>query len=275
MEHNQNILNLIIKAQYTVLTQEEANTLQQALLLKNDMQNLGKPLNDDEKAMLKALKKTVSQEDIKKLATGNNGKRESSYLSWAQITKALTENLGKENWSMTDLTEESVTKVENDKGYLVHVTVSLFGGKIVETMSLPVMDSGNNPITLEPYDYTTKYGTKTVEGIDSFNLYKNYQRCFVKAIAVATGLGIELYTGEDLPSDNDGDEEGTKTPTEQPKKTLKGGLKKPNTSNASNDSDAPATEETTDTEASQTGKTGLKKKLNKRSAPAGEEEESF
>lgn len=272
MEHNQTILNLIIKAQYAVLTQEEANTLQQALLLKNDMQNLGKPLTDEEQKKLKALKNAVSADDIKKLATGNNGKRELSYLSWAQITKALTENLGKENWSMTDLTEESVTKVENDKGYLVHVTVSLFSGKIVETMSLPVMDSGNNPITLEPYDYTTKYGTKTVEGIDSFNLYKNYQRCFVKAVAVATGLGIELYTGEDLPSDNDGDEKGTKTPTEQPRKTLKGGLKKANTSN---DSDASATEGTDNAETSQTSKTGLKKKLNKRTAPAGEEEESF
>ena len=191
-----------------VLSDEEYASLENELKKGDEFQNQGVPLTKEEKQMLDNLKKTVSAEDIKTLS---NGKTDLSYLSWAQISKSLTECLGKENWYMTDLDESSVTRAPNNSGYFVHVTISLFRGKIIEIMSLPVMDGANKPIKDASYKYQTKYGEKTVEALDSFNLYKNYQRCFVKAVAVATGLGIELYTGEDLPEIDDKEN----TPTEK------------------------------------------------------------
>ena len=200
------IYSQILNKAVSVLSAEEYEKLESTINSLDGMRNFGKPLDEKEKKMLENLKKAVSVDDIKILS---NGKKDLKYFSWAQISKALTECLGKENWDATDLTADKVQKVVG--GYLIHVTINLFNGKIVETMSLPVMDNANMPIKDEAYTYETRFsGKKTVEALDSFNLYKNYQRCFVKAVAVATGCGIELYTGEDLPENvNDAPQEAT------------------------------------------------------------------
>lgn len=229
---NKYLINGILRKISSVLTEEEFKEVEESFEFRDENIHYGEPLTDDEKKMMDNLSKQITAEDIKKL---DNGKTKLNYLSWAQITKALNTALGRENWSMTDLTPDSVTETPNNSGYLVHVTVNLFRGKIIGTMSLPVMDALNQPIMAEPYEYSTKWGNKTVESIDSFNLYKNYQRCFVKNIACITNLGIELYTGEDLPSqDEDGEPKQSKKSqdkTQEPQKKLGKLGKKPTQSN--------------------------------------------
>ena len=60
------------------------------------------------------------------------------------------------------------------------------------------MDSNNNAMKDKPYEYTTKYGTKTVDSADMFDINKTIMRCLVKNLAMF-GLGLYIYAGEDLP----------------------------------------------------------------------------
>ena len=53
---------------------------------------------------------------------------------------------------------------------------------------------------LAPYTYTTKNGEKSVEGISMFDINKTIMRCLVKNLAMF-GLGLYIYSGEDLPED--------------------------------------------------------------------------
>jgi hypothetical protein len=65
---------------------------------------------------------------------------------------------------------------------MVSCTVTAFGKPI--TMHLPVMDHKN----------------QAVKNPDAFIVNKNMMRCLVKAIA-CHGLGISVYAGEDLPTE--------------------------------------------------------------------------
>ena len=247
---NNNILNLIVKAQYQVLTAEEAETLQkalrvnmtpeelfEALMLKEDLVNRGKALDEKEKAMLKELKGRIKADDVKKLSNGKN--KELSYLSWAQICHILNDVLGKENWAKSPLVPLAVQELVDNTGYNVYVGISLFKGKLTLLQELCVMDSGNNPIKRTAYSFKRKDYTVNVEGIDSFNLNKNHQRCFVKGIAVLTDLGIELYTGEDLPNPDD-----EKAPADEKKTTPKTDKKSTNGDTKKTPKETPKKDET-------------------------------
>ena len=72
--------------------------------------------------------------------------------------------------------------------------------KITYEMWLPVMDEKNKAMKIDQYEYSTKYGKKTVESISMFEVNKAIMRCLVKNLAMF-GLGIKVYTGEDLPQE--------------------------------------------------------------------------
>lgn len=107
-------------------------------------------------------------------------------------------------------------------GFMVSTTVII--GEESHSMWLPVMDSANNAMKAEPYDYKVKnpnfkyakydkmrggyfdkYGNqqeefiiKHVEAATMFDVNKAIMRCLVKNLAMF-GLGLYIYAGEDLP----------------------------------------------------------------------------
>lgn len=99
-----------------------------------------------------------------------------SYLSWAWAVDRLLREDPAANW------EYHEPKYFGDT-VMVSVTVTAFGKPI--TMQLPVMDNKNNAI----------------KSPDARKISDSQMRCLVKAIA-CHGLGLYIYAGEDLPTDD-------------------------------------------------------------------------
>lgn len=91
-------------------------------------------------------------------------------------------------------------------GYMVFTRMNIEG--IEREMWLPVMDSNNKAMLNHKYTYkvkeyangkaTGKYIDKEVEVATMFDINKTIMRCLVKNLAMY-GLGLALYSGEDLP----------------------------------------------------------------------------
>jgi hypothetical protein len=97
------------------------------------------------------------------------------YLSWAVAVDFLMKADPTATWTFHEPQSFSET-------LMVSCTVTAFGKPI--TMHLPVMDHKN----------------QAVKNPDAFIVNKNMMRCLVKAIA-CHGLGISVYAGEDLPTE--------------------------------------------------------------------------
>ena len=105
-----------------------------------------------------------------------------SYLSWVYAVKSLRENMPAATWIIHENTE-GLPVFSLPSGAMVKVSV------VVEdkyfTQWHPVLNHQNKPIN-EP---------------NSFEINTSIQRCLTKAIGLATGIGLGLYAGEDLPVD--------------------------------------------------------------------------
>lgn len=100
-----------------------------------------------------------------------------SYLSWSWAVDQLMRVDPEANWVFHEPQMYGETM-------MVSCTVTAFGKPI--TMHLPVMDHRN----------------KAVPNPDAFIVNKAMMRCLVKGIA-CHGLGLYIYSGEDLPSEQD------------------------------------------------------------------------
>lgn len=100
---------------------------------------------------------------------------------------------------------------DENTGYMVQTSITANG--LTQEMWLPVMDSQNKAMKKEPYQYTTKKGTFTVQSATMFDVNKAIMRCLVKNMAMF-GLGLYIYAGEDLPT-----KEPEKEPEKKPEKT--------------------------------------------------------
>lgn len=126
-----------------------------------------------------------------------------SYLSWPWAIDQLMRHDPAANWIFHEPQMFGETM-------MVSCTVTAFNKPV--TMHLPVMDHRNNAI----------------KNPDAFAANKNMMRCLVKAIA-CHGLGLYIYSGEDLPADDDGNRTA---PPKKPAKAFK--------PDVSNDPFAPA-----------------------------------
>jgi hypothetical protein len=99
-----------------------------------------------------------------------------SYLSWAWAVDRLLREDPAANWEFHD------PKFFGDT-VMVSVTVTAFDKPI--NMQLPVMDNKNNAI----------------KSPDARKISDSQMRCLVKAIA-CHGLGLYIYAGEDVPTDD-------------------------------------------------------------------------
>ena len=134
-----------------------------------------------------------------------------SYLSWAPAWVQFKKYYSDANYEIKKFDNGNgrlVPYMYDEKiGYMVMTSVTV--GDLTYEMWLPVMDDKNKAMKLEPYEYETKYGKKRVDSISMFEVNKAIMRCLVKNLAMF-GLGIKIYTGEDLPKEDFKREEDNK-----------------------------------------------------------------
>lgn len=134
---------------------------------------------------------------------GDNGK-ELTYLSWAWAWSEIKKVYPEANYEIKKF-ENNLPYIFDEKtGYMVFTSITI--ENLTYEMWLPVMNSNNRAMKSEPYEYTTKYGTKTVESATMFDINKTIMRCLAKNLAMF-GLGLYIYAGEDLPENEQDNEE--------------------------------------------------------------------
>ena len=125
-----------------------------------------------------------------------------SYLSWPFAVSQLRQFDPVATWQV--LRFDGLPYLNTEAGCFVEVSVCVKGVSLSQIH--PVLDSKNRPI-LAP---------------TSFDINTSIQRCLVKAIALH-GLGLYLYSGEDLPLIEADDDKGAtataRTPTTPPAPT--------------------------------------------------------
>lgn len=130
-------------------------------------------------------------------------KRENlTYLSWA--------NAWAEFKSAYPSATYKILKNENGLPYFydpnlgIIVFTEITVDDVTHQMWLPVMDSKNKAMKLQPYtyqvwdNYKKAYTEKIVQAASMFDVNKTLMRCLVKNLAMF-GLGLYIYSGDDLP----------------------------------------------------------------------------
>ncbi len=121
-----------------------------------------------------------------------------SYLSWAWAWAEFKKIYEDATYKVLR-NENGQPYIYDEKlGYMVFTEVTADG--VTHEMWLPVMDGANKSMKNKPYNYTTRYGEKTVEQASMFDINKTLMRCLTKNLAMF-GLGLYIYAGEDLPED--------------------------------------------------------------------------
>ncbi len=115
-----------------------------------------------------------------------------TYLSWANAWSLTKTNCPDATYSIGE------TFMDDTLGIMCHTSVTIDGETM--TMWLPVMDGKNQAMKKTSYKYATRYGDKVVAAATTFDINKTIMRCLVKNLAMF-GLGIYLYSGDDLPQD--------------------------------------------------------------------------
>lgn len=135
----------------------------------------------------------VSSIDVSKMTEEKNGL---TYLSWAMAWKEFCKVYPNARYEIVK-NEKNLPYFKDDEvGYMVYTRVTV--DELTHEMWLPVLDFKNKPM-MKP---------------NMFDINKTVMRCLTKNLAMF-GLGLHVYTGEDLPSEDDTPE------PKQPKKKEK------------------------------------------------------
>ena len=126
-----------------------------------------------------------------------SGNTQLSYLSWAFAWAEVKKRFPNTHYEILKFENNQPYVFDEKTGYMVFTKVTIDG--ITHEMWLPVMDGANKAMKNEPYTYMTKYnGEKTCDAATMFDVNKTIMRCLVKNLAMF-GLGLYIFTGEDLP----------------------------------------------------------------------------
>jgi len=138
-------------------------------------------------------------------------KQNLTYLSWAWAWGEVKKAYPNATYTIVrDPQTMSPYFFDQHLGYMVMTSVTI-NNETLE-MWLPVMDGANQAMKHEAYEYSTRYGVKSVDAATMFDINKTLMRCLTKNLAMF-GLGHYIYAGEDLP-------EATETKVvSKPKKT--------------------------------------------------------
>jgi hypothetical protein len=128
-----------------------------------------------------------------------------TYLTWSEAWKAFKS-------VYPSATYRVITNPDTKLPYFVDPNVGIMcftevsADELTYQMFLPVMNSSNRAMRLEPYQYQVwdkqnrRYVDRTCEAATMFDVNKTIMRCLVKNLAMF-GLGLYIYAGEDVPSD--------------------------------------------------------------------------
>lgn len=136
--------------------------------------------------------KKLALVDVSKQVEKKNGL---NYLSWSFAWSFVKNEFPSAKYKVIHFDGKPYLFDEN-LGYLVATEVEIEGETIA--MQLPVMDGANKAQKNKPYTYKIKNGERVVEAATMFDINTAIMRCLVKNLAMF-GLGISLYSGEDLP----------------------------------------------------------------------------
>lgn len=153
-----------------------------------------------------------------KIEKKSNGSVELNYLSWTYAWAEVKKIFPNANYEILKFGENKLPYVYDEKtGYMVFTRVEI--EDIEHEMWLPVMDSANKAMKDKPYTYKVKkynyqtkeyqYVEKTVESATMFDINKTIMRCLTKNLAMF-GLGLYIYSGEDLPENVENNEQKEK-----------------------------------------------------------------
>lgn len=142
--------------------------------------------------------------------TKKTGGTELTYLSWTWAWAEIKKRYPEAHYEIGMFDGLPYVYDENT-GYMVFTNVTIDG--ITHSMWLPVMDGANKAMKAKPYEYSTKFGKKSVEAASMFDVNKTIMRCLVKNLAMF-GLGLYIYAGEDLPEIPDSAFDGVKATLE-------------------------------------------------------------
>jgi hypothetical protein len=123
-----------------------------------------------------------------------------NYLSWAWAVQELRKLDPKAEWEVREFTSgvlvdgkqydtDTAPYMKTEAGCFVEVLVVLSDGTKSQQIH-PVLDNNN----------------KTLADPNAFQINTSIQRCLVKAIALASGIGLHIYAGEDLPPGDEKEE---------------------------------------------------------------------
>lgn len=120
-----------------------------------------------------------------------------TYLSWAWAWAEVKKSYADASYSVVfDPRTDKPYFFDENLGYMVMTSVTIEGRTL--EMWLPVMDGANQAMKNHSYEYSTRYGVKTVDSATMFDINKTLMRCLTKNLAMF-GLGLYIYAGEDLP----------------------------------------------------------------------------
>lgn len=123
----------------------------------------------------------VSSIDVSKMTEEKNGL---TYLSWAMAWKEFCKVYPNARYEIAK-NEKNLPYFKDDEvGYMVYTRVTV--DELTHEMWLPVLDFKNKPM-MKP---------------NMFDINKTVMRCLTKNLSMF-GLGLHVYTGEDLPSEDD------------------------------------------------------------------------
>lgn len=129
-----------------------------------------------------------------------------SYLSWTYAWSEIKKVYPNATYEIKKFENNLPYVFSSNTGYMVFTSMTI--NDLTYEMWLPVMDGNNKAMLDVPYKYKVKeyidgrftgnYVEKMVERATMFDINKTIMRCLVKNIAMF-GLGLYIYSGEDLP----------------------------------------------------------------------------
>ena len=144
---------------------------------------------------------------------------ELTYLPWSDCMDVLRSAFPSATYRVIKNSEGLPYFTDPDTGIMVFTEVTIDG--VTSECFLPVMDNKNQAMKLVPYTYNVWNcykkcnEEKSVAAATMFDINKTIWRCLVKNIAIATGIGLYIYKGDDL-LENSADDAPATQPTHAP-----------------------------------------------------------
>ena len=132
-----------------------------------------------------------------------------TYLPWSNAFDVLRSVYPSATYKVIRNSDGLPYFTDPNTGIMVFTEVTIDG--ITSECFLPVMDFKNQAMKLEPYTYQAWNSfkkcneEKSVAAATMFDINKTIWRCLVKNIAIATGIGLYIFKGEDVPERSNDD----------------------------------------------------------------------